>query len=196
MSAIETFLTGFRRQLPAGRAVQSRLAHEVEDHLLTLADQLEAGGLSRDQAEREAVARFGSPGEVAAIAREIADEQARTSTARAWRALVVLATLATAVVVVVESLPDETLAPMVLKVGLLAVMAVAGLLAVARPHAAVTGAGAVAVASVGLVVVLSYEMSFTSVWPAFGTCFRTIGGLLVLQGGLCAAGAALRPVRT
>jgi hypothetical protein len=196
VSPIETFVTGLQSRMRVSRNRGVRITREVEDHLQTLAAQIEASGCSREDAEREAVTRFGTPSDVALIVREFEADQVDAAHARAWRALVVVATLAAATIVVVRSLPDESPATVILKMALLGVMAGAGALAVMRPHAGVTGALAVGVATVGLTVVISYEMSMTRIWPSFGACFRTVGGLLVLQGGLCAVGTALRPLRS
>jgi hypothetical protein len=62
-----------------------RILSEVEDHLLCMAAELHAGGMSAADAEREAVARFGAP---VALGRELSAVDARRHTLRAgWLAL-------------------------------------------------------------------------------------------------------------
>lgn len=57
---IEAYLRKLRRHWRARRR-RGRLAAEVEDHLHSAAQDLEARGLPPDEAMREAIARFGDP---------------------------------------------------------------------------------------------------------------------------------------
>jgi len=62
-----------------------RILSEVEDHLLCVAAELHASGMTAVDAEREAVGRFGPPG---ALGRELSAVDARRHTLRAgWLAL-------------------------------------------------------------------------------------------------------------
>jgi hypothetical protein len=75
-------------RLPPRR--RRRILAEVEDHLSCAAAELHAAGLSTDEAEQEAVRRFGSPSE---IARSFVDLEAARSGSRAVRAAGALALL-------------------------------------------------------------------------------------------------------
>lgn len=58
--SIDTYLKCLSRITSVSKAGKDRLLSEVEDHLRQTADDAEAGGMPRAQAEREAIARFGS----------------------------------------------------------------------------------------------------------------------------------------
>lgn len=82
-------ITDFLAELGASLAVPVRrrrqILAEVEDHLLSTAAELHAGGMAAVDAEREAVARFGAPG---ALGRELSAVDARRHILRAgWSAL-------------------------------------------------------------------------------------------------------------
>jgi len=69
-SPIEGFLDALYDELrDADAAAARRLLAEAESHLRESADALEATGLERLEAERAAVERFGTPGEIVAAAR-------------------------------------------------------------------------------------------------------------------------------
>ncbi|MBD0349218.1 MAG: hypothetical protein ICV59_08700 [Thermoleophilia bacterium] len=63
---IEPFLRQLADALPGDRRARRRILVEVEDHLRTAAAEAERRGLSRDEAEAEAVRRFGDVRTVAA----------------------------------------------------------------------------------------------------------------------------------
>jgi len=65
---IDSYLADLRRALRARFFLQRRLLAEVEDHLRESAEELRRSGLAAEDAEREAVARFGPPKAVAAEA--------------------------------------------------------------------------------------------------------------------------------
>lgn len=65
-SLIDDYLAAFDRDVRL-RADRADLCAEVADHLHSTADALCAAGTSREQAEREALARFGEPRLVAAL---------------------------------------------------------------------------------------------------------------------------------
>jgi len=58
--SIDTYLKCLSRITSVSKAERDRLLSEVEDHLRQAADDAEAGGMPRAQAEHEAIARFGS----------------------------------------------------------------------------------------------------------------------------------------
>lgn len=62
---IEDYLDGLLRRTHADARTTRRLLDEASDHLHAAATDLEAGGLSRQQAEAEAVRRFGPAAPVA-----------------------------------------------------------------------------------------------------------------------------------
>ncbi len=66
MTPIERYLAALRLELRTGRRRARRVVHEVADHLREAAEAEEASGLAREEAEQRAIARFGSPGTVAA----------------------------------------------------------------------------------------------------------------------------------
>lgn len=63
--AIERYLLEFNEALVAGGERRERILAEVEDHLRDATDSLVAAGSKPDDAEAEAVGRFGSPTEAA-----------------------------------------------------------------------------------------------------------------------------------
>jgi hypothetical protein len=65
---IDSFLADLRRALRSRLLLRRRLLAEVEGHLRESAEELRRSGRPAEDAEREAVARFGSPEGVAAAA--------------------------------------------------------------------------------------------------------------------------------
>jgi hypothetical protein len=64
LTPVDDYLTGLSRALPGPRRRKADLLAEARDHLTDATEALEADGLSRQQAEREAVADFGGLDEV------------------------------------------------------------------------------------------------------------------------------------
>jgi hypothetical protein len=62
---ISEFLSQLRTELHLGPWQSDRVIAETEDHLVELAQRLHAGGLSAEEAAREAIARFGTAEEIA-----------------------------------------------------------------------------------------------------------------------------------
>jgi len=62
---IDSYLADLRLALRSRFLLRRRLLAEVEDHLRESAEELRRSGLAADDAEREAVARFGSPKAIA-----------------------------------------------------------------------------------------------------------------------------------
>jgi hypothetical protein len=65
---IDSYLADLRRALRLRLLLRRRLLAEVEGHLRESAEELRRSGRPAEDAEREAVARFGSPEGVAAAA--------------------------------------------------------------------------------------------------------------------------------
>lgn len=84
-SAIAQYLAQLDRELRIKRAPRSRLLAEAADHLRASADEIAASGVARDEAEQDAVRRFG---DAAFVARRFAHAVASTSarTALIWAA--------------------------------------------------------------------------------------------------------------
>jgi hypothetical protein len=70
-SPIERYLDELLGRLRVDPARARRILAEAEDHLYATAEGLQGDGLSRSDAEQEAVRRFGEPAEVAASHRRI-----------------------------------------------------------------------------------------------------------------------------
>lgn len=83
---IDAYLVALDRRLAFDTALRHRVRAEVEDHLLEAADA--RVDLSRSEAERQAVERFGPP---RAIAARFAGEAIRSENDRTWRALALAA---------------------------------------------------------------------------------------------------------
>ena len=64
--AIRAYLDELAKALEAGSPERDRILAEAEDHLVETVERLRADGISPDEAARVALARFGSPREVAA----------------------------------------------------------------------------------------------------------------------------------
>jgi hypothetical protein len=64
LTPVDDYLIGLGRALPGPRRRKSDLLAEARDHLTDATEALQADGLSRQQAEREAVADFGELEEV------------------------------------------------------------------------------------------------------------------------------------
>jgi hypothetical protein len=62
---IAEFLSELQNELRSHPRLAERIVTEAQDHLLEAAQRLQAGGLPPEEAEREAVTRFGSPEDVA-----------------------------------------------------------------------------------------------------------------------------------
>jgi hypothetical protein len=67
VTTIAALLADLARELPADLPARGRILAEVEDHLVQSAERLTRDGLSRSEAEMEAVARFGDPADLAAV---------------------------------------------------------------------------------------------------------------------------------
>lgn len=80
---IAAYLEELERELRLRRAPRLRLLEEVDHHLRDLAAELADGGLSRAQAEEQAIERFG---DAASVAAGFAEAAASTTTRRAVRA--------------------------------------------------------------------------------------------------------------
>ena len=63
--SIEAFLAQLRKKLQGDPIVLERILAETEDHLGEAVEQLQASGLPPAEAERQAIAKFGSPSEIA-----------------------------------------------------------------------------------------------------------------------------------
>lgn len=61
-------------ELPADLPGRARILAEVEDHLAQSVERLMAGGLTRAVAEREALARFGEPRQMALLLRSVVED--------------------------------------------------------------------------------------------------------------------------
>ncbi|MGH2418118.1 MAG: permease prefix domain 1-containing protein [Candidatus Limnocylindria bacterium] len=61
-------------ELPADLPARARILAEVEDHLAQSVERLMAGGLTRAVAEREALARFGEPRQLAVLFRSVVED--------------------------------------------------------------------------------------------------------------------------
>ena len=85
-SPIAQYLNQLDSELRVNRAPRKRLLAEAADHLEASAEEIGASGVGRDDAEQQAVARFG---DAAIVARRFAHAAASTS---AWTALVWAAT--------------------------------------------------------------------------------------------------------
>ncbi len=66
MSEIARYLAALEHRLAGPRERQREILDEVEDHLRSLAEALIANGAAPPEAERRAIARFGTPAESAA----------------------------------------------------------------------------------------------------------------------------------
>jgi hypothetical protein len=64
LTPVDEYLTGLGRALPGPRRRKADLLAEARDHLVDATEALEADGLDREAAEREAVADFGELDEV------------------------------------------------------------------------------------------------------------------------------------
>jgi hypothetical protein len=186
---IALFVAALQRQVAGSGRGRERIAREVEDHLRTTAAALEQEGWCRQEAERAAVARFGTPGD---LARDLELEEAERSVSPghlAARVLLAAGTNSIALAIVVRSLPDEVNWTVVLKFGLLLALFAYSAVILMRPVSVMSGAGGVALAALGLILVATYVYS-AAAWPEFGACFTTIGTVLIVQGSI---GAFIRP---
>ncbi len=85
MSEIERYLDELFDRLAGQGAAGRRALAEVEDHLRAAAADAIAGGLAADQAEVDAVARFGPPAVVArALRSAVGSERASRAVSLAW----------------------------------------------------------------------------------------------------------------
>ncbi|HTE66492.1 MAG TPA: permease prefix domain 1-containing protein [Candidatus Binatia bacterium] len=71
-TTVAALLAELGRELPPDLPGRARILAEVEDHLVQSAERLIAGGLPRAAAEREALARFGEPAQLAILFRSLA----------------------------------------------------------------------------------------------------------------------------
>jgi len=71
---LAALLADLARELSPDLPGRDRILAEVEDHLSQSVEALMRDGLPPDEAEREAVARFGNPSELAVLLRSLANE--------------------------------------------------------------------------------------------------------------------------
>jgi hypothetical protein len=92
---LAALLADLARELPPDLPGRERILAEVEDHLSQSVEALMRDGLSPELVEREAVARFGDPSELAVLLRSLANERgygrdlplSRWQLAASWAAL-------------------------------------------------------------------------------------------------------------
>jgi hypothetical protein len=73
-STIAALLAELARELPGDLPGRERILAEVEDHLAESVERLTVDGLTRAAAEREALARFGEPRELARVFQRSVEE--------------------------------------------------------------------------------------------------------------------------
>ncbi|MEO7274251.1 MAG: permease prefix domain 1-containing protein [Vicinamibacterales bacterium] len=181
-SRIDRFLDALPPGTGGHPGNRRRLRDEVRDHLQTTAAALERDGCSRAEAEAEAIRRFGTIEQLAAAF--TATTPARGASLEAMLRLgAAIAVNIVAITIVVRSLPDPTLSPVLAKLALLAGLALGTVLMVCRPHTQACTVSGVSLATVGVAVLSTYA-EHGSTWPQFGSCFVVIAGLLVVQSGI------------
>ncbi len=86
---IDAFLAELRERLPGDAGVRDRIVAEAEDHLGEAVERLQAGGIAAAEAERQAIAKFGTPSEIAQSysAQQEQREEGRVRLFAGWRAL-------------------------------------------------------------------------------------------------------------
>ena len=91
-------------ELPADLPGRARILAEVEDHLAQSVGRLMAGGLTRAVAEREALARFGEPRQLALLFRSVVEDggafDGRVPPLAGWQRAASLAAMAAGAVAV------------------------------------------------------------------------------------------------
>jgi hypothetical protein len=181
-SAIDRFLEDLPLHAGGPPDSRRRLRDEVRDHLQTTAAALEREGRSGAEAEAEAIRRFGTVEQLAAAFTATRPARAASLEAMLRRGAVIAVNIL-AIAIVVRSLPDPTLWPVLAKLALLAALALGSGVMVSRPHTQACTVSAASLATVGLVV-LSIYAEHGATWPQFGSCFVVIAGLLVVQSGI------------
>ena len=164
-SLIETYLADLRRQLRRRWVPERRILDEVAAHLIDAADQAHANGRSYEEAEREALGRFGS-------ASSVAEGFAKPRRWRSW-VLLALAVCCSVAIAYVDSRPtwDDT------GITAAAVVGVCGLLGFVAPRRAwiwalVVGGGipiAAVLAGHGLASLLAVGVAFVGAYAGVGT---------------------------
>jgi hypothetical protein len=181
-SAIDRFVDDLPRCAGGPPGSRGRLRDEVRDHLQTTAAALEREGRSAAEAEAEAIRRFGTAEQLATAF--TATRPAPGASLEAMLQLgAVIAVNILAITIVVRSLPDPTIWPVLAKLALLAALAVCSAVMVSRPHTSACTVSAVSLATVGVAVLSTYA-EHGSTWPQFGSCFMVIAGLLLVQSGI------------
>lgn len=113
-SNVQSFLVELRERLRADPAVRDRILSETEDHLAEAIERLEKQGVPAADAVRQAIARYGSPAQIAdAYAAEPARQQEgdRRFMVTRWKAFAAVAALVALVIVGSLAWDDATVSP-------------------------------------------------------------------------------------
>jgi hypothetical protein len=182
--SITSFLETIRTALSVGPHRAGRITRELEDHMESSAAVLRSAGRTPEEAEREAIARFGSPESLAHALNAVRGDTRRIKT---WRISLAILTslLALAIIVYALSAPEAS-NPVALKLGAPLAILVYGVFTVLWPDSLLNHAGGVGVVLIGFFIIICRELYAHWIGPSYEVSIIVIGLLLVLQGGLSA----------
>ena len=183
--AAKAFLEAIRAALSVGPDRAERIMRELEDHLEGTAAMLRSSGWTSEDAEREAIARLGSPENLARALNAVpADGTGRVKT---WRiVLAVLTTVSAAAIILYALVAPERSNPVAFKIGAPLAVVVYGVFTFLRPDSLLNYVGGVGAAAIGLFIIICRGL-YAHWIGGYEASIITIGLLLVLQGGLSAA---------